>query len=58
MWAWDRYGPQMKRIVPDISFVCLFWLLGFVFAMASTPCDFLYLKQRIYDIKNKKKVKK
>ena len=43
MWAWDRYGPQLKRLVPDISFVSSFWLLGFVFAIASAPCDFLYL---------------
>jgi len=43
MWAWDRYGPQLKSIVPDISYVSSFWLLGFVFAIASAPCDFLYL---------------
>jgi len=43
MWAWDRYGPLMKRFVPDISCVSSFLLLGFVFAIASAPCDFLYL---------------
>jgi len=29
--------------VPDVSFVCSFWILGSVFAIASAPCDFLYL---------------
>jgi len=58
MWAWDRYGPQMKSFGPDVYFVSSFWLLGFVFAIASAPCDFLYLKQRIYDLKKKKKKKK
>ena len=29
--------------------------IGFVFAIASAPCDFLYLNQRKYDIKKKKK---
>jgi len=43
MWAWDRYGPQMKSFVQDVYFVSSFWLLGFVFAIASAPCDFLYL---------------
>ena len=44
MWAWDRYRPQLKSfLVPDVSFVCWFWILGFVFAIASAPCDFLYL---------------
>ena len=43
MWARDRYGPQLKRYVPDFSFVSSFWILGFVFAIASAPCDFLYL---------------
>jgi len=43
MWAWDRYGPQMKSSVPDVSFVSSFWFLGFVFAIGSAPCDFLYL---------------
>jgi len=45
----------MKRIVPDISFVCSFWLLGFVFAIASAPCDFLYLNNE-YMIKKKKQI--
>jgi len=28
--------------------------IGFVFAIASAPCDFLYFHQRIYNIKIKK----
>jgi len=32
--------------------------IGFVFAIASAPCGFLYLKQRIHDLKRKKKNKK
>ena len=43
MWAWDRYGPQLKRDVPDVSFVSSFCVLGFIFAIVSAPCDFLYL---------------
>jgi len=35
--------PVEEFLVPDISFVSSFWLLGFVFAIASAPCDFLYL---------------
>jgi len=58
MWAWDRYGPQMKRFVPDFSFVSLFWLLGFVFAIASAPCDFLYLNNEYMTLKKEKKKKK
>jgi len=45
MWAWDRYGPQLKRIVQDISFVSSFSIFGFVFVIASAPCDFLYLNK-------------
>jgi len=30
-------------LVPDVSFVSSLWILGFVFAIASAPCDFLYL---------------
>jgi len=56
MWAWDRYGPPPKSSVPDISFVSSFWILGFVFAIASAPCDFLYLNNEymIYINKSKK----
>jgi len=35
--------PVEEFLVPDISFVSTFWILGFVFAIASAPCDFLYL---------------
>jgi len=35
--------PRLKSSVPDISFVGLFWLLRFVLAIPSAPCDFLYL---------------
>jgi len=35
--------PDEEFLVPDVSFVCSFWILGFVFAIASAPCDFLYL---------------
>ena len=35
--------PVEDFLVPDVSFVCLFWILGFVFAIASAPCNFLYL---------------
>ena len=35
--------PVQELLVLDVSFVCSFWLLGFVFAIASAPCDFLYL---------------
>ena len=46
MWARDRYRPRLKRDDPDISFVSSFWILGSVFAIASTPCDFLYLNNQ------------
>ena len=43
-------GPVRTQVeeflVQDISFVCLFRLLGFVFAIASAPCDFLYLNNK------------
>jgi len=35
--------PVEELSVPDVSFVRSFWFLGFVFAIASAPCDFLYL---------------
>jgi len=35
--------PVEEFLVPDVSFVSTFWILGFVFAIASAPCDFLYL---------------
>jgi len=35
--------PVVEFLVPDVSFVSMFWILGFVFAIASAPCDFLYL---------------
>jgi len=35
--------PADVFLVPDISFLSSFWILGFVFAIASAPCDFLYL---------------
>jgi len=35
--------PVEEFLVPDIFFVSMFWILGFVFAIASAPCDFLYL---------------
>ena len=35
--------PVEVFLVPDVSFVSLFWILGFVLAIASAPCDFLYL---------------
>ena len=58
MRAWDQYGPQMKRVVPDISFVSSFWVLGFVLAIASAPCDFLYLNNEYMIYKKNKKNKK
>jgi len=33
----------MKSLVMVFSFVSSFWHLGFVFAIASAPRDFLYL---------------
>jgi len=48
----------MKRLVPDISFVSSFWILGFVFAIASAPCDFFYIKNQIIKKKKKKNKKK
>jgi len=48
----------MKRLVPDISFVSTFWILGFVFAIASAPCDFLYLNNEYMILKKEKKKKK
>ena len=39
-------GPvrtPVEEIVPDFSFVSSSWILGFVFAIARAPCDFLYL---------------
>jgi len=48
----------MKRLVPDISFVSWFWILGFVFAIASAPCDFLYLNNEYMILKKKRKKKK
>jgi len=47
----------MKRLVPDISFVSSFWILCFVFAIASAPCDFLYLNNEYMILKKKKKKK-
>jgi len=35
--------PVQESCVPDVSLVSSFWILGFVFTIASTPCDFLYL---------------
>jgi len=35
--------PVEVFLVPDVSFVSWFWILGLVFAIASAPCDFLYL---------------
>jgi len=32
-----------RCLVTDISFVSMFWILDFVFAIASTPYHFLYL---------------
>jgi len=60
MWAWDRYRPQLKSSAPDISFVSSSWILVFVFAIASAPCDFLYLNNEymIYKKKKEKKEKK
>jgi len=48
----------MKSSVPDVSFVSSFWILGFVFAIASAPCDFLYLNNEYMIYKKKKKKKK
>ena len=58
MWAWDRYGPQLKSYVPDVSFVSSFWILGFVFDIASAPYDFLYLNNEYMIYKKKKRKKK
>jgi len=33
--------PVEEFLVPDVSFVSTFWILGFVFAIASAPCDLL-----------------
>jgi len=38
--------PVQEFLVPDVSFVSTFWILGFVFAIASAPCDFLYLNNK------------
>jgi len=38
--------PVEEFLVPDVSFVCSFWLFGFVFAIASAPCDILYLNNK------------
>ena len=47
----DFSHEWLKRVVG--------FLIGFVFAIANTPCNFLYLNQRIYDkIKKKEKWKK
>jgi len=35
--------PVVEFFVPDVSFVSKFSILGFVFIIASAPCDFLYL---------------
>ena len=35
--------PVEEVLMPDVSFVSSFWILCFVFAIASAPCDFLYL---------------
>jgi len=51
------WTPVEEVLVPDISFVSTFWILGFVFAIASAPCDFLYLNNE-YMIYIKKKKKK
>jgi len=48
----------MKRLVPDISFVGSFWILGFVFAIASAPCDFLYPNKEYMILKKKRKKRK
>jgi len=46
VWTRDQYGPLRRRIVMDIYFVSLFWILGFVFAIASAPCDLLDLNNQ------------
>jgi len=38
--------PVEELLVPDASFVSSFWFLGFVFAIASAPFDFLYLNNQ------------
>ena len=58
MRAWDRYGPQLKRFALDVSFVSSVWILGFVFAIAKAPCDFLYLNIEYMILKNKNKKQK
>jgi len=58
MWAWDRYGPQLKNLVPDVSFVSTCWILGFVFAIGSAPCHFLYHNNQYMIYKKKEKRKK
>ena len=39
--------------MPDVSFVSSFWILGFVFAIACAPCDFLYLNNEYMIYKKK-----
>ena len=58
MWAWDGYGPQLKSYVPDFYFLGSFSILGFVFAIASAPCDFLYLNNEYMILKKKREKKK
>jgi len=43
--GFDFSDEGVKRVVGLFT--------GFVFAIASAPCDFLYLNQRIYDKKIK-----
>ena len=50
--------PVEQFLVPDVSFVSSFWILDFVFAIASTPCDFLYLNNEYTIQKRKEKEKK
>jgi len=44
--------------VPDIFFVCLFWISGFVFAIPCAPGDFLYLNNEYMILKKKKEKRK
>jgi len=46
--------PVEEILVPDVSFVSTFWILGFVFAIASALCHFLYLNNGYVVWKKKK----
>jgi len=58
MSGWDRYRPQFKTKVLDVSFVSMFWILRFVFTIACAPCDFFCLNNKYMIYKKKEKKEK